>query len=157
MNWGKCTLVSKNVPFYYNLISSSRLRFIVNRLHLVCGCNEHFLQASKIEQGWFFSVNWNNFSHSELYNTFFNSIKEILIVEMLSTEFLVNIERFHCAWLITWPAAWEIHWTKENICIRKRFNSHRIGLGHQHGRHFTILGHQYVGHDVMWKRSVGYI
>ena len=41
-----------------------------------------------------FSFNCNNFSHSELYNTFFNSIKEILIVEMLSTEFLVNIERF---------------------------------------------------------------
>ena len=47
---GKCNLVSENVPFYYNLISSSRLRLIVNRLHLVCGCNEHFLQASKIEQ-----------------------------------------------------------------------------------------------------------
>ena len=56
-----------------------------------------------------FSFNCNNFSHSELYNTFFNCIKEILIVEMLSTEFLVNIERFHCAWLITWPAALEIH------------------------------------------------
>ena len=42
-----------------------------------------------------FSFNCNNFSHSELCYTFFNSIKEILLVEMLSTEFLVNIERFH--------------------------------------------------------------
>ena len=42
-----------------------------------------------------FSFNCNNFSHSELYNLFFNCIKQILIVEMLSTEFLVNIERFH--------------------------------------------------------------
>ena len=24
--------------------------------------------------------------------------------------------------------------TKESVCIRKEFNSHRIGLGHQHGR-----------------------
>ena len=23
--------------------------------------------------------------------------------------------------------------TKESVCIRKEFNSHRIGLGHQHG------------------------
>ena len=93
--WGKCNLVSNNAPFYCNLISSSRLRLIVNRLHLVCGCNEYFLQASKRTKLTIFSFNCNNFSHSELYNTFFNSIKEILRVEMLSTEFLVNIERFH--------------------------------------------------------------
>ena len=58
-----------------------------------------------------FSFNCNNFSHSELYNTFFNSIKEILLVEMLSTEFLVNI--------ITWPAALEIHRIKASFCIKK--------------------------------------
>ena len=39
--------------------------------------------------------------------------------------------------------------TKELVCIRKEFNSHRIGLGHQHGRHFIVLGHQYGRHDVM--------
>ena len=33
--------------------------------------------------------------------------------------------------------------TKERVCIRKEFNSHRIGLGHQHGRR-----------DVMWKHSI---
>ena len=71
--------------------------------------------------------------------------------------FLLIYRAFSLAWLITWPAALEIHWTKENICIRKRFNSHRIGLEHQHGLHFTILGHQYVGFDVMWKGSIGYI
>ena len=42
-----------------------------------------------------FSLKYNNFSHSKLYDTFFNSIKEILIVQMLNTEFLVNIEHFH--------------------------------------------------------------
>ena len=41
--------------------------------------------------------------------------------------------------------------TKESLCIRKKFNSHRIGLGHQHGRRFIVLGHQYGRRDVMWK------
>ena len=39
--------------------------------------------------------------------------------------------------------------TKGDICIRKEFNSHRTGLGHQHGCHFTVLGHQYGRRDVM--------
>ena len=29
--------------------------------------------------------------------------------------------------------------TKESFCIRKEFNSHRIYLGHQHGRRFIVL------------------
>ena len=37
---------------------------------------------------------------------------------------------------------------------RKKFRSHGIGLGHQHGRHFTLLVHQYGRRDVMSKRSV---
>ena len=41
--------------------------------------------------------------------------------------------------------------TKESICIRKEFNSHRIGLERQHGRRFIVLGHQYGRRDVMWK------
>ena len=44
--------------------------------------------------------------------------------------------------------------TKESVCIRKEFNSQRIGLGHQHGRHFIVLGHQYGRRDVMWKHSI---
>ena len=39
--------------------------------------------------------------------------------------------------------------TKDSVCIRKEFNSHRIGLGHQHGRRFIVLGHQYGRRDVM--------
>ena len=39
--------------------------------------------------------------------------------------------------------------TKESICIRKEFNSHRIGLGHQHGHRFIVLRHQYGRRDVM--------
>ena len=39
--------------------------------------------------------------------------------------------------------------TKESVCIRKELNSHRTGLGHQHGRRFIVLGHQYGRRDVM--------
>ena len=48
--------------------------------------------------------------------------------------------------------------TKENFCIRnkKEFNSHRTGSGHQHGRRFIVLGHQYGHRDVMWKHSMVY-
>ena len=43
--------------------------------------------------------------------------------------------------------------TKESVCIRKEFNSYRIGLEHQHGHRFIVLGHQYGRRDVMWKHS----
>ena len=52
------------------------------------------------------------------------------------------------AFELTWPACKFIG-TKENVCIRKEFNSQRIGLGHQHGRRFIVLGHQYGRRDVM--------
>ena len=41
--------------------------------------------------------------------------------------------------------------TKESVSIRKEFNSHRTGLGHQHGRRFIVLGHQYGRLDVLRK------
>ena len=39
--------------------------------------------------------------------------------------------------------------TKESTCMRKEFNSQRISLVHQHGRHFIVLEHQYGPRDVM--------
>ena len=39
--------------------------------------------------------------------------------------------------------------TKERVCIRKEFNSHRTGLGQKHGRGFIVLRHQYGRRDVM--------
>ena len=39
--------------------------------------------------------------------------------------------------------------TKEIVCMRKEFNSQRIGLGHQHGRRFIVLGHQCGRRDVI--------
>ena len=50
---------------------------------------------------------------------------------------------------LTWPASMQIFGTKEFVCIRKEFNSQRIGLGHQHAVRFIVLGHQYGGRDVM--------
>ena len=32
----------------------------------------------------------------------------------------------------------QIYWNKRSVCIRKEFNSQRIGLGHQHGRRFIV-------------------
>ena len=58
-----------------------------------------------------------------------------------------SIERFHsrgqrlCKFILT----------KESVYIRKEFNSHRTGLGHQHGHRFIVLGHQYGRHGVMCK------
>ena len=43
--------------------------------------------------------------------------------------------------------------TKESVCIRKEFNSHRTGLGHKHGRRFIVLGHKYGRHNIIWKHT----
>ena len=63
----------------------------------------------------------------------------------IRARFADAIERFHsrgqqpCKFIVT----------KDSFYIRKEFNSHRIGLGHQHGRRFIVLGHQYGCRDVM--------
>ena len=44
--------------------------------------------------------------------------------------------------------------TTESVCIRKEFNSQRVGLGHQHGSRFIVLGHLYGRRDVTWKHSI---
>ena len=56
------------------------------------------------------------------------------------------------AFSLTWPASmqiYQIYGNKESVYIRKEFNSHRIGLGHQHGRRFIVLERQYGRRDVM--------
>ena len=49
----------------------------------------------------------------------------------------------------TWPASIQIYWNKRKFYIRKEFNSHRIGLVHQHDRRFIVLVHQYGCRDVI--------
>ena len=38
---------------------------------------------------------------------------------------------------------------KERFYLKKEFNSHRTGLGHQHGRRLTVLGQQHGERDAM--------
>ena len=64
----------------------------MNGLHVFYGCNEHFLQASKREEWLLFLALIA--TRLVIHNTFFQ-LKEIRKVQMLSTEFLVNIEHFH--------------------------------------------------------------
>ena len=47
--------------------------------------------------------------------------------------------------------------TKESVCIRKEFNSHRTGLGHQHGRRFIVLGHHYMAAMTSCENTLYYI
>ena len=63
--------------------------------------------------------------------------------------------RLNRAFSLTWSASMQIYWRKESFQIRKEFNSHRIGLGPQHGRRFIVLEHQYGRREVMWKLSIG--
>ena len=64
--------------------------------------------------------------------------------------------KFYGVFSLTWPTSMQIYniGTKESVCIRKEFNSHRTGLGHQHGRHFIVFRHKYGCRDVMWKHSI---
>jgi len=48
----------------------------------------------------------------------------------------------------------QIYWNERKRCIRKEFNSKGIGLGHQHGCRFIVLGHQYDRRDVTRKHSI---
>ena len=85
----------------------------------------------------YMTYNWPN-------SAFFN------FQEYAKTRELQTIERFHsrgkhlCKFI----------GTKENVYIRKEFNSQRIYSVHQHGRRFVVLEHQYGRRDVMWKRSI---
>ena len=55
---------------------------------------------------------------------------------------------------LTWPTFTQIYWKKESVCIRKEFNSHRTGLGHQHGRRFNVWGNNMAAVTSCEKRSV---
>ena len=63
----------------------------------------------------------------------------------LKSRKLQLIERFH----LSGQHLCKFIGTKENIYIRKEFNSYRIGLGHQHGRRSIVLTHQYGCRVVM--------
>ena len=52
------------------------------------------------------------------------------------------------AFSLPWPVAMQMFWGKRKFLHKKRFTSHGIGLGHQHGRCFNVSGHQNGGHKV---------
>jgi len=56
-----------------------------------------------------------------------------------------SVERFHSRGL----QLYKYIETEEGFYRRKRFHSQTIGLEHQHGRRFIVLGHQYGRCDVM--------
>ena len=80
---------------------------------------------------------WND----RLWNVWDGIMKEFCLKDV--------IECFHSCG----QHLWKFFGTKESVCIRKEFNSHRICLEHQHGRRFIVLQHQYGRRDVMWKHS----
>ena len=43
----------------------------------------------------------------------------------------------------------EIYWNKGKRLLKKKFNSHRIGMEHHHGRRFIVLEHQYGRRNFM--------
>ena len=77
---------------------------------------------------------WNN------WNSFWSTL--FLISLLISTNSVLEpwilwltIKRFHShGWHLC-----KFIGTKENVCIRKEFNPHMSGLGHQHGRRFIVL------------------
>ena len=47
--------------------------------------------------------------------------------------------------------------TKESVCIKREFTSHRTVLLHQRGHRFIVLGHQYGRRDVMRKHCIAFL
>ena len=91
-----------------------------------------------------------NMTHDAI-NIFFKLLlKNLLWILHFGTNYSHRIECFHsrgqhlCKFI----------GTKESVTIRKEFNSQSIGLVHQHGRRFNVLGHQYGRRDVSWKHSI---
>ena len=77
------------------------------------------------------------------------------IIDTVANSILIKIHGkkvrvlMYGAYSLTWPASMQIYGNKRNFYIRKEFNSHRIGLEHQHGRRFIVLENQYGRRDVM--------
>ena len=46
----------------------------------------------------------------------------------------------------------QIYRHKRKFLYQKKVQLPQTSLENQHGRRFIVLGHQYVGRDVIWKR-----
>ena len=54
---------------------------------------------------------------------------------------------------LTWPAALQIHWNKENVHSRKISYRKKTSSVHYYGRCIIVLEHQYGRRNVMCERS----
>lgn len=57
-------------------------------------------------------------------------------------SYFLRLRKFDRACSFAWLVAMRIYWNKNSVCIRNEFNSHRTGLGHQHGCRFNALKYQ---------------
>ena len=55
----------------------------------------------------------------------------------------INGKKRNRVFSLTWTASLQIYWNKGKRLHRKRLQLPQIGLGHQHGRRFIVLGQQY--------------
>ena len=98
-----------------------------------------------LNTGLFYSKYWKKrLKHTELFVRLIQGVR--LLLSPLNIGYFHSRDQYLC----------KFTGTKESVYIRKEFNSHRIGLGHQHGRRFNVLGQQYGCRDVMWKHSIGF-
>ena len=82
------------------------------------------------------------FKSRSLTNPTGYQLQKVKLGDSISEHF---IERFHSRG----QHLCKFEGTKENVSTRKEFNSHRIGLEHQHGLRFIVVEHQNGHHDVM--------
>ena len=84
--------------------------------------------------------------------------KKKKITSIVLYDYITALRAF---WLM-WPAALLLRCkfirTKESFCTRKRFNAHRISLGHfivfiqQYGRHDVMKKHQFI--DLLYSLNI---
>ena len=82
-------------------------------------------------------------------------LKKIKIITLSSTE-KVDLKKGFRMFSLIWPTAIQIYCNKRK-CFIKKLNSHRIGLGHQHGFPCIVLQHQNGCHDAMWKHCIYWV
>ena len=74
------------------------------------------------------------------------------MIDLIGGRFLQEnkVSNNYRAFSLTWPVSMQIYcYKRKRVFIRKDFNSHRTGLGHQHGHRFIVLGYKYGCRDVM--------
>ena len=126
-----------NNSFFKNLHTSVDVKFLSSTSSPgLLSCRPFFWRPQTFAKFWSalagfeeIAVGFESFS--------FCSVETTVINLKWSVSFSLDQCSFsHRAFSLTWRASTPIYWKKESVYIRKEFNSHRIGLEHQHGRRF---------------------